>query len=357
MTTRRDYSLTGPETKRAFERGLVSAEWYQCAVPRKRMKELMRRSDTPALQWTVLWFALIFATGTLAVLTWGSWWGFLTFFLYGTIVTGSADSRWHECGHRTAFKTTWINDVVYQFACFFLYREPTYWRWSHARHHTDTIIVGRDPEIITPRPPDIPGLFMTIFNLKGGILTIRSVFLHAFGKISDHEKDFIPESEWPKLVWTARIWIVIWAAIIALALAMWSLLPIVLLLLPQFYGHWLVLFFGMTQHIGLADNVLDHRLNTRTIYMNPVFRFLYSNMNYHIEHHMFPMVPFHALAALHEEIKDDCPEPYPSTWAAYKEIIPAVWRQHKNPDWWVDRKLPPSRKAQDAAPAAAMPAE
>ena len=28
MTARRDYSLNGNETKNAFERGLVSAEWY-----------------------------------------------------------------------------------------------------------------------------------------------------------------------------------------------------------------------------------------------------------------------------------------------------------------------------------------
>jgi fatty acid desaturase len=355
---RRDYSLLGPERQRAFERGLASGQWYQCPVPRKRMKELMQRSDHPALERAILWFALILGTGALAVWSWGSWWGIPAFFLYGTIVTGAADSRWHECGHRTAFKTQWMNDWIYQFACFFLYREPTVWRWSHARHHTDTIIVGRDPEIITPRPPDILGLILTIFNLKGGLLTIRNVFLHAVGRISDEEKDYIPESEWPKLVITARIWIAIWAAIIALSLVMWSWLPIVLLMLPQFYGHWLVLFFGMTQHIGLADDVLDHRLNTRTVYMNPVFRFLYSNMNYHVEHHMFPQVPFHALPALHEEIKDDCPEPYPSTWAAYKEIFPTIFRQLREPDYWVQRKLPPRKQlAPEADDVATVPAE
>ena len=52
---------------------------------------------------------------------------------------------------------------------------------------------------------------------------------------------------------------------------------------------------GLLQHIGLADNVIDHRLNTRTVYMNPITRFIYWNMNYHVEHHMFPMVPYHAL--------------------------------------------------------------
>ena len=44
-------------------------------------------------------------------------------------------------------------------------------------------------------------------------------------------------------------------------------------------------------HGGLAEDVVDHRLNSRTFYFNPIGRFIYLNMNYHIEHHMFPMVP------------------------------------------------------------------
>lgn len=34
-------------------------------------------------------------------------------------------------------------------------REANLWRWSHARHHTDTIIVMRDPEIQVKRPADL----------------------------------------------------------------------------------------------------------------------------------------------------------------------------------------------------------
>ncbi len=45
---------------------------------------------------------------------------------------------------------------------------------------------------------------------------------------------------------------------------------------------------------------------------------------------MFPMVPSHNLAELHEEIENDCPEPYPSMGAACKETIPAVLRQLKD---------------------------
>jgi fatty acid desaturase len=114
---------------------------------------------------------------------------------------------------------------------------------------------------------------------------------------------------------------------------------------PRLYGGFMAQLFNVTQHAGLQENVMDHRQNCRTFYTNPVFRFLYMNMNYHVEHHMFPMVPYHALPRLHERMKADTPIPYSSTWAAYKEILPALWRQRHEPEWFVERKLPTSAKA------------
>ncbi len=64
-------------------------------------------------------------------------------------------------------------------------------------------------------------------------------------------------------------------------------------------------------------------------------------MNYHVEHHMFPMVPYHALPELHAEMKRDCPAPYPSTLAAYREIVPALLRQVKDPTYFVRRSCRP----------------
>jgi fatty acid desaturase len=101
---------------------------------------------------------------------------------------------------------------------------------------------------------------------------------------------------------------------------------------------------GLLQHGGLAEDVLDHRLNSRTVYMNPVSRWLYWNMNYHVEHHMFPMVPYHALPRLHEVIKHDLPEPNPSIWAAYREMFAAVMRQRREPGYYLRRELPPGAK-------------
>ena len=58
-----------------------------------------------------------------------------------------------------------MNAVVYQVASFMLVRNPVVWRASHVRHHTDTIVVGRDPEIVTMRPPDLMRVALNLFGI------------------------------------------------------------------------------------------------------------------------------------------------------------------------------------------------
>ena len=161
---------------------------------------------------------------------------------------------------------------------------------------------------------------------------VTKILLHAIGRLTARGATFIPEAERPKVFWIARIQIAIYVGGDRLALATWSILPLMFVGLPSFYGAWLHLLTGYTQHAGLAEDVLDHRLNCRTVYMNPVVRFLYWNMNYHVEHHMFPMVPYHALPALHEEMKADTPRPYNGFWEAYREIIPTLAAPAQGPD-------------------------
>jgi fatty acid desaturase len=338
----RDYSLVGPENEKAVAAGLASARWYTPPIARAELKELMRREDGPAIRDTLVWFAALIVSGALGYYFRGTWSAVPFFIIYGALYGSASDSRWHECGHRTAFKTQWMNDAVYQIACFMVLREPEIWRWSHTRHHTDTIIVGRDPEIITPRPPDVLSLLLNIFALKTAVLFFGKLFVHASGRLEEEETTFVPESERPKVYRNARIYLAIYALVVVACVAFRSILPAMYIGLPSLYGSWLQLYFGCSQHLGLAEDVLDHRLNSRTIYMNPVFRFLYWNMNYHVEHHLFPLVPYHALPKLHEAIKADCPLPYPSSIVAYREIIPALARQLKDPTYFVRRELPPS---------------
>lgn len=339
---RRDYSLVGAEAEQARQNGLASGSWYAHPIPRKQLKELMKRKDGPALRDTAIWVGALALFGGLGAAFWGSWLAVPCFAVYGVLYGSSSDSRWHECGHGTAFKTRWMNDVVYQVACFMILREPTVWRWSHTRHHTDTIIVGLDPEIAVPRPPDFAGLLLNLFAIRSSATAIRKLMIHAARRLTPEEATFIPEMERHKVFGVARLYLAILASVALLSIGLHSWLPAMLVGLPTLYGAWLSLVFGVTQHAGLSEDVLDHRLNSRTVMMNPVSRFLYWNMNYHVEHHMFPMVPYHALPALHEAIKAECPTPYAGLLEAYREIIPALLRQRRDPGYHVVRRLPQS---------------
>lgn len=332
----RDYSLNGADSTPGF----TPQEWYSSPIPRKRMKQLMQRNDRQSIINYAIWLGALALTGALVVLTWGTLWAIPAVFVYGIFYGSCADSRWHECAHGTVFRTAWLNNAFYQLSSFMSLKNPYLWRWSHTRHHTDTIVVGRDPEIAFPRPPGLFGFFVNMMHLKTGLIEMYKMVRLAFGTLTADEKDFLIESERSKAFWTSRVHLMVYACVIAACMVWQSWLPLFLIGLPSFYGSWLHHILATTQHAGLAEDIPDHRMNSRTVYLNRFLRFVYSNMNYHVEHHMYPMVPFYALPLLHTEIKGDCPPAYPSLYAAYCELIPALIKQQRDPSYYVRRPLP-----------------
>ena len=323
----RDYSLTGPENLRAVERGLAGADWYRSPIEREHLLALMQRRDSPAARDTIVWLVLLVASGWWLTATWLSWWTLPAAVVYGTLYGSASDARWHECGHRTAFRTKWVNDVVYHVASFMDVREPVSWRWSHHRHHADTIVVGRDPEIAYQRPVRFWKIGADMFGILSAWAEFRKYFANVAGRLTPAEADYVPPREAERAIFWGRLHVAVWIVVIAWSIVTTSFLPLMLIGLPSLYGRWLLVVFGTTQHAGLAEDVLDHRLNTRSVLMNPVLRFLYLNMNYHLEHHMFPSVPYHNLPRLHSLVADDLPAPYRGLLHAYRDIVPALWRQ------------------------------
>ena len=108
--------------------------------------------------------------------------------MYGS----TSDSRWHESGHGTAFKTRWIDEGLYQLASFMIMRDPTTWRWSHTRHHTDTLVVGRDPEIAVMRPARLARLLANLIGLVDVPVAFWLMFRHAGGRLTADEADYVP---------------------------------------------------------------------------------------------------------------------------------------------------------------------
>ena len=341
VAARRDYSLDGEETRRAIAAGLADGQWYEPPIDPERLRQLTaRRNARPAAD-TALWLALVAGTGAAAFLSLGTWWAIPAFAAFGVMWGGSADSRWHENGHGTVFAASWANDAVYDLAAFMMLREPTMWRFQHARHHSQTSIVGLDPEISVKRPPRYREILLNYLLLVNGPLMVWRILQHTAGYHDAYTRELVPADKLRRVTCEARVFSLLLAGVVAASIATGSIVPLLFVGLPTFYGAWLMWFFAVTQHAGLREDVLDHRMSTRTVYINPVLRFLYLNMNYHLEHHMFPMVPYYNLPALHEEIKQWLPPPKPSLWSAYREIVHALRRQRRDASFEIDRGWTP----------------
>ena len=169
------------------------------------------------------------------------------------------------------------------------------------------------------------------------------MILHAFGKLpGEWDNALFPASDQKqrhRLFRWARITLLGHALIITVSIAT-GLWPIALIISgPRFYGGWLAFLLNNPQHIGLQDNVPDFRLCTRTILVNPVFRFLYFHMSFHAEHHMYASVPCYNLAKLRRAIVSDMPRAW-GLIGAWKEIIGILRRQRVEPGYQHVPELP-----------------
>ncbi|WP_395737054.1 fatty acid desaturase family protein [Prosthecobacter sp.] len=95
------------------------------------------------------------------------------------------------------------------------------------------------------------------------------------------------------------------AATAVLAWFVWSHVPAIWLwhgwLLPMLFINTMVNIRGMSQHT-LLEHASDEVRGTRTILTYPLVRFFMCNENYHLEHHLFPGVPWHHLPQVHDAL-------------------------------------------------------
>lgn len=207
MNDQRDYNLLGESGRRAVDCGLSAARWYRTPIKPDELKPYTVRSDKAAVHDTIILIGAMLLSATGGILFWPTLVCVPFWIIYGVLYGSAMDSRWHECGHKTAFKTGWMNEYVYQLASFMMIRNPVIWRWSHIRHHRETIVVGRDPEIVATRPPALFSLLIAFIGIKDAWEGWAAMLRYAlFNKLNAEERSFIPEAEHPAVIRVARIW-------------------------------------------------------------------------------------------------------------------------------------------------------
>ena len=324
--------------------------WYKPKIDKKTLKELSKRSDSKGLIDISVFIVALLLSGYLCVVSWGTLWSIPALLLYGNIFYCKIISIQHETNHETYFKTRALNKFFYHITSLLGGFEAVRWKWSHFHHHTYTIFTHEevyDYENNSPKPTE-PIRFLLNFLPLGPLINIQKIrhfthfeiIKHSFGIITPVVNITVPEKEIKKIINSSRLYVGFWLIIIASSILFKTWLPIIMLILPPFYGNTILMICGMTQHAGLADNIKDHRKSTRTVILNPFFSFLYSNMEYHIEHHIFPKIPCHNLKAFHQVVKDQMPTPRKGVINAYKEIIPAIFKQAKDKNYYLNVEVP-----------------
>lgn len=322
-------------------------KWYRSPVSRDDLAMLNQRSDWKGLRQTLGHLGLLVITGSAAWVSAenGAWgWLLLSLFLHGTIYHFLLNG-FHELCHSSVFESKALNTFFLNLISFLSLHNPVMFWASHQEHHKYTLHPPDDLEVVFPVHLPFKGFLQSVIINPWGLRNrFKSIIRLSRGRLEgEWENALFPESE-PKqrqrLFNWARLMLVGHSLILVVSLYFgWWLIP-VLTTFASFYGGWLLYLCNNTQHVGLQDDVDDYRLCTRTIILNPVVRFLYWHMNYHIEHHMYAAVPCYNLHKLHALIKDDLPPSSVGLYATWMHIIDILKKQQVDPTYEYVPELP-----------------
>ena len=321
--------------------------WYRSRIDREVLRSLNQRSDWKGMLQTLGHLGLLALTGTgafyaagrlpLPVLL-------LILFLHGTVHAFLLNG-FHELCHNSVFRTKFLNTFFLRIFSFLgPFNYVRFWA-SHSDHHKYTLHPPDDYEVMLPVKLTFSGFLKSaIVNPWGFYARWKLIVRLSFGKLEDPEETVMfPKSDMEKrreLFNWARIQLVGHALIVGVSLyfGLW-LVPVLITLAPA-YGGWLLYLCNTTQHVGLTDNVPDFRLCCRTITLNPLVRFLYWHMNFHIEHHMYAAVPCYNLGKLHKLIKHELPHCPVGLFETWKQIITILKKQKTDPEYQYVPELP-----------------
>ncbi|HEY1725369.1 MAG TPA: fatty acid desaturase [Steroidobacteraceae bacterium] len=304
--------------------------WYAPGLDQASVRALMRRTDRHGLLRTGAWLLLCCATGALVVISLHSWWLLPAMIVHGCALSFSYAAS-HECAHGTAFRSRWLNEAVFWLTSLVFIEEPLYRRYAHSGHHTWTWFNAQDPQ----KPYGIPMSGWQYLNVTLGLSfafdVARQLARHSLGHFTPAEREFIPVAEIPKARRNSRIMLACYLALLLWGVVLRSPWPFVLYFIPRLIGGWIINLYINTQHMCMAEDLYDHRQTTRSMRCGLVGRLLYWNMNFHIEHHLYPTVPFHALPALNRHIGTELPTPGANVLAVNLQILRAIRRQRREP--------------------------
>lgn len=193
-----------------------------------------------------------------------------------------------------------------------------YFRLFHFAHHRFTQDPARDPELAQPAVCSVAPYLWRASGLPNWYKRLNVTLTHALtGQVAE---PFVPAAKHRLIVREARgVW-ACYLAILVLSLIFRRADALIYWVLPMMAGQPFLRLFLASEHTdcALSDNMYA---NTRTTYTNGAVRLLAWQMPYHVEHHAFPAVPFHALAQVNSLIRGRIAVSAPGYIALHRELL------------------------------------
>ena len=307
---------------------ITNAKTSGITVDKKELKALMRRNDRTGILYLLGWFGLMTLSGTAVMQSIGSWWVVPALLLHSVFFAVPAYAFSHECAHGTAFRTRRLNEAVFWITSLLYFEEPLHRRYSHASHHTHTWIEKEDAQMpYAAIPLSLWGWIEEVLGFGLYWHQIKMFIAHSAGRFSDEVRRVTPVSELPRMKRSTRICLAAYIVLAAVSVYSGWLWLLFLIVLPRVIGGPAMNMFILMQHVEMAENQPNIVKSTRSFDTNWFGRFLYCNMNFHIEHHLYPTVPFHALPDLSAKLAEQLPGPDPGFVRTNWEVLKVVTRR------------------------------
>ena len=345
--------------KKTFQKS-QKITWYRCKVDPKLMGELMQCSDWEGFKQAGGHLVLWLSTGTLAYISFrnitaANWlWSvpllWLALFAHGSVGVFMGGAACHELGHKTPFRTKSINDVFLKVFAFIGWWNHVYFRPSHIRHHQVTVYHDYDGEVVLPLKLEFKNwrFWLSLFGWHpyGTFSIIKTYYRRAMGHLDNDWYEFVLPEDRTDLRQEHRNWarftLIGHAVLVAIFVATGHWFLIFIFNLGTQYCFLMGFLTHMPQHYGMTPDVPDHRQSVRTYTCSKLPAFLYWNMQYHIEHHLFPAVPFYNLGKLHRAIEYDLPPTPDGLWATWKGILEIDRKSTADPKYCFTPTVPTS---------------
>lgn len=272
-------------------------------------------------------FILIYlaaSAGAVALASFHLWWLYVTcipLFLLAAASLHGISLFTHEAVHGTLSRNRRLNAILGAICAWPVLQNYSAYRVLHLRHHEHLGHEG-DPDHYN----NYTRWTWLVFTMHWGRLIIGypvyivSIPLLAFRQGNARDRFWI----------SIEVLCVIALVTAALLLSIPKSVLIIAWLIPMIVINTLVNIRGMSQHT-LLEHYDDDIRGTRSILTRPIVAFFMCNENYHLEHHLYPGVPWYNLPALHMAMREELVRrgaPYiGSYWAFVREFVVGSFRR------------------------------